>query len=222
MTSLRPSTIRVCTSRPSEALRHMSSTKCVFSSGFLLLTILQPLKRQVLVLSDAAGRCRQKIVIALLLMSIHYRRASCLADCFPTLKPCLTAGSNPALSVTMASKAQTMQAVAARMRKLGLGPTAVRQVTAPLRVKKALKKSASFHHVTPQEAALMKRLHDEVVSRRLLHLLVALATQSPSMSSNNIFARRHRWAALWSSMRQNLSSYRKGTRKCCEKSLAKK
>ena len=71
MTSLRPSTIRVCTSRPSEALRHMSSTKCVFSSGFLLLTILQPLKRQVLVLSDAAGRCRQKIVIALLLMSIH-------------------------------------------------------------------------------------------------------------------------------------------------------
>ena len=45
-------------------------------------------------------------------------------DCFPTLKPCLTAGSNPALSVTMASKAQTMQAVAARTRKLGLGPTA--------------------------------------------------------------------------------------------------
>ena len=215
MTSLRPSTIRVCTSRPSEALRHMSSTKgAFFSWGFLLLTILQPLKRQVLVLSDAQARNCYCFA--------SDGRASCLAVWFSTLKPCLTAGSNPALSVTMASKAQTMQAVAARMRKLGLGPTAVRQVTAPLRVKKALKKSASFHHVTPQEAALMKRLHDEVVSRRLLHLLVALATQSPSMSSKNIFARRHRWAALWSSMRQNLSSSRKGTRKCCEKSLAKK
>ena len=89
----------------------------------------------------------------------------------------------------MASKAQTMQAVAARMRKLGFSPTAVRQVTAPLRVKKALKKSASFHHVTPQEAALMKRLHDEGIG---VKKVAASVGRSSDTVSKHVFKKHFR------------------------------
>ncbi|CAJ1348781.1 unnamed protein product [Effrenium voratum] len=51
--------------------------------------------------------------------------------------------------------------VSARMKQLGYGPKAIRQILLPVTGKKAMKKDTAFVHVSPIEEELMKHLHSD-------------------------------------------------------------
>ncbi|CAJ1423962.1 unnamed protein product [Effrenium voratum] len=97
----------------------------------------------------------------------RYKR--CRFACAPSMAPKICN-----LGVDLANR------VSARMKQLGYGPKAIRQILLPVTGKKAMKKDTAFVHVSPIEEELMKHLHSDGLGVKKVAAAVGRSTDTVS------------------------------------------